>query len=92
MPRFTTRLIDRTEVADGTLAFAFERPAGFDFVAGQYLTITLPDPLYNDEKGNSRTFSIASPPQDAGRLVMRHPDDRQRARSAAWPRRRWARR
>ena len=70
MPRFTTRLIDRTEVADGTLAFAFERPAGFEFTAGQYLTITLPDPLYNDEKGNSRTFSIASPPQDAGRLVI----------------------
>ena len=70
MPRFTTRLIDRTQVADGTLAFAFERPAGFEFTAGQYLTITLPDPLYTDEKGNSRTFSIASPPQDAGRLVI----------------------
>ena len=70
MPRFTTRLIDRTEVADGTVAFAFERPAGFDFIAGQYLTITLPDPPYNDEKGNSRTFSIASPPQDAGRLLI----------------------
>jgi ferredoxin-NADP reductase len=70
MPRFTTRLIDRTQVADGTLAFAFERPAGFEFAAGQYLTLTLPDPLYNDEKGNSRTFSIASPPQDAGRLVI----------------------
>ena len=70
MPRFTTRLIDRTEVADGTLAFAFERPAGFEFTAGQYLTITLHDPLYTDEKGNSRTFSIASPPQDAGRLVI----------------------
>ena len=69
MPKYTTRLIDRTQVADGTLAFAFERPADFEFTAGQYLTVTLPDPLYNDEKGNSRTFSIASPPQDAGRLV-----------------------
>ena len=28
MPRFTSKLIDRTEVADGTLAFAFSgRPA-----------------------------------------------------------------
>jgi ferredoxin-NADP reductase len=70
MPRFTTRLIDRAQVADGTPAFAFERPAGFDFTAGQYLTITLHDPLYTDEKGNSRTFSIASPPQDADRLVI----------------------
>jgi len=70
MPRFTTHLIDRTEVADGTLAFAFDRPAGFEFVAGQYLTLTLPDPLYNDEKGATRTFSIASPPHEAGRLVI----------------------
>lgn len=70
MPRYTTRLIDRAEVAEGTLAFAFERPAGFDFTAGQYLTVTLPDPLYTDEKGNSRTFSIASSPQEAGRLVI----------------------
>jgi ferredoxin-NADP reductase len=70
MPKYTTRLIDRTQVADGTLAFAFERPAGFEFTAGQYLTLTLTDPLYTDEKGNSRTFSIASPPQDAGRLVI----------------------
>jgi ferredoxin-NADP reductase len=70
MPRFTTRLLDRTQVADGTLAFAFERPAGFEFTAGQYLTLTLHDPLYTDEKGNSRTFSIASPPQYADRLVI----------------------
>lgn len=70
MPRFTTKLIERTEVADGTMAFAFERPASFEFTAGQYLTITLPNPPYNDEKGNSRTFSIASPPQEAGRVVI----------------------
>ena len=42
--KYTTRLIDRTQVADGTLAFAFERPAGFEFTAGQYLTLTLHDP------------------------------------------------
>jgi ferredoxin-NADP reductase len=70
MPRFTTELIERTEVAEGTMAFAFERPAGFDFTAGQYMTITLPDPPYDDEKGNQRTFSIASPPQETGRLLI----------------------
>ncbi len=70
MSRFITSLIDRFPVADGTMAFAFERPAGFDFVAGQYLTLTLPDPPYEDEKGNGRTFSIASPPEDASRLLI----------------------
>jgi ferredoxin-NADP reductase len=70
MPRFPSKLIDRFLVADGTMAFAFERPAGFEFTAGQFLTVTLPEPLYTDEKGNRRTFSIASPPQDAGRLLV----------------------
>ena len=70
MPRFQSKLIDRFQVADGTMAFAFERPSGFEFTAGRFLTVTLPDPLYTDEKGNRRTFSIASPPQDAGRLLI----------------------
>ena len=70
MPRFATKLIERHEVAEGTMAFVLERPAGFDFTAGQYLTITLPDPPYNDAKGNSRTFSIASAPQETGHLLI----------------------
>jgi ferredoxin-NADP reductase len=70
MPRTTTQLIARTEVAEGTLAFTLARPAGFNFTAGQYITITLPAPLYTDAKGNSRTFSIASAPQEAGGLTF----------------------
>ena len=70
MPRFQSKLIDRFEVAEGTISFAFERPAGFDFTAGQFMTITLPEPSYNDEKGNRRTFSIASPPQETGFLLI----------------------
>ncbi len=70
MPRFASKLIKRSDVADGTTAFAFERPAGFDFIAGQYLTVTLPDPLYNDPRGNLRTFSIASPPYEGNHLLV----------------------
>jgi ferredoxin-NADP reductase len=36
------------------MAFAFKRPAGFEFTAGQFIIITLPDPAHNDEKGNRR--------------------------------------
>ncbi len=52
------------------MAFSLERPAGFDFVAGQYLTLTLPAPRYTDAKGSSRTFSIASAPHEAGQLLI----------------------
>jgi ferredoxin-NADP reductase len=70
MPRLASKLIERHEVAEGTMAFALERPAGFEFAAGQYLTITLPDPPYNDAKGNSRTFSIASAPDESEHLLI----------------------
>lgn len=64
MPKYTTRLVNRTEVAEGTMAFAFERPPGFDFIAGQFMTLNLTNPLYTDAKGNRRIFSIVSPPQE----------------------------
>jgi ferredoxin-NADP reductase len=70
MPKFTTKLSDRFEVAEGTMAFVFERPANFNFTAGQFVTLILPNPPHNDEKGNRRTFTIASPPQESGRLQI----------------------
>jgi len=70
MPKFATKLVECIEVAEGTMAFAFERPADFSFTAGQFLTITLPNPPYNDATGNRRTFSIASPPQETERLQI----------------------
>lgn len=53
---------NRQEVAHGTMAFEFEKPAGFHFKAGQALDVTLLDPKETDPEGNSRAFSIVSPP------------------------------
>jgi ferredoxin-NADP reductase len=58
----TATLIHREEVAEGTMAFHFEKPSGFSFRAGQFADVTLTHPLETDAKGNTRTFSIASPP------------------------------
>jgi ferredoxin-NADP reductase len=52
----------REEVAEGTMAFHFEKPSGFTFNAGQFADVTLTDPPETDAEGNVRTFSIASPP------------------------------
>ena len=62
MADYTAALIRRQEVAEGTMAFHFEKPSGFSFSAGQFADVTLIDPLETDAKGNTRTFSIASPP------------------------------
>ena len=58
----TSKLMRREEVAEGTMAFHFEKPSDFNFKAGQFADVILTDPPETDAEGNTRTFSIASPP------------------------------
>jgi ferredoxin-NADP reductase len=69
MTKYTTKLNERRDVAEGTMAFHLEKPPGFQFKAGQYLNVTLIDPAENDAEGNSRSFSIASAPFEADLVV-----------------------
>jgi ferredoxin-NADP reductase len=61
---YTSSLINRTEVAQGTMAFYFEKPRDFQFQSGQFVDLTLIDPPENDAEGARRTFSIASAPYE----------------------------
>ena len=63
-PGFICKLKDRKEVAEGTMAFWFQKPSGWTFKAGQYLDMTLLDPSETDSEGNVRSFSIASAPHE----------------------------
>ena len=64
------RLIATDRVADGTAGFTFEVDAPFTFEAGQTCDLTIRSPRYQDEKGSIRTFSIASPPVEAPRIMV----------------------
>src|SRR5215469_9131254 len=59
---YASKLLNRVEVAEGTMAFHFEKPVGFDFIPGQSADLTLLNPSETDSEGNVRTFSIASAP------------------------------
>src|SRR5579864_6795222 len=59
---YRSKLLSRVEVAEGTMAFHFEKPSQFDFKPGQSADVTLFNPPETDAEGNTRTFSIASPP------------------------------
>ncbi|MGH9326095.1 MAG: FAD-dependent oxidoreductase [Terriglobia bacterium] len=63
-PIFMTKLKNRKEVAERTMAFQFEKPAEWTFKAGQFIDITLPNPPETDAEGNTRGFSIASAPEE----------------------------
>jgi len=66
---YSTRLIERQMVAEGTMAFSFEKPAGFVFAPGQFVDLTLTEPSETDAAGNTRAFSIASAPQESTLMV-----------------------
>ncbi len=65
----TSKLLSRHEVADGTMAFRFERPSNWTFKAGQYIDMTLLNPPETDSEGNIRSFSIASGPDEETLMV-----------------------
>lgn len=69
MATYMVSLKHRREVAEGTTAFLFEKPAGFSFKAGQCLNFTFLDPPATDAEGNTRTFSIASSPDEEELMV-----------------------
>jgi ferredoxin-NADP reductase len=63
------KLKGRKEVAEGTMAFFFDRPAGFEFAAGQSIDLTLLDPPETDAEGNKRALSLASAPHEPDLMV-----------------------
>lgn len=63
-PSPVVTLASRREVAVRTLAFEITRPGGFQFKAGQTVDLTWIDPSETDSEGDTRTFSIASAPDD----------------------------
>ena len=69
MPQYTVKLNKREVVAEGTLAFYFDKPADFAFKAGQYLELILTNPPETDAEGNSRALSIASAPSESHLMV-----------------------
>jgi ferredoxin-NADP reductase len=64
-----TRLLRRETVAEGTMAFYFEKPGGFSHQAGQNALLTLIDPPQTDAQGPSRTFTIASAPHEPELMI-----------------------
>lgn len=66
----SSKLLGSAVVAEGTMAFRFARPSGFDFKAGQNMLVTLVDPQETDAKGPNRTFTIASAPHEPDLLVV----------------------
>ena len=69
MSTYPVKLKARKEIAQGTMGFWLERPAGFEFKPGQAMEVKLINPPETDGEGNARAFSIASAPHEPDLLV-----------------------
>ena len=54
---YQSTLLGRTEVAEGTMAFQFEKPRNFLFKAGQSIDLTLLSHPQERSDGLTHTFS-----------------------------------
>ena len=66
---FDVALKGKAAIANDTMAFTFEKPAGFQFRAGQHVRMTLIDPPETDSAGDTRFYSLACTPQDPDLVI-----------------------
>ena len=67
---YPSRLIARKRVAEGTMAFHFERPPNFVFKAGQFVDVATLGARPDGSDGLTHAFSIASSPFDEDIMVV----------------------
>lgn len=62
---YTLTLKRIEDIADGTKMFFFDRPADYEYQAGQYCALKLANLIEPDPKGAARSFSFASSPYES---------------------------
>ena len=60
---YQTKLLKKGEVAEGTMAFWFEKPPGYEFEAGQHIDLFLP------QIEESHAFSLSSAPYEKDLMI-----------------------
>lgn len=69
MAKYKIKLLKKEDAAEGTVSFYFEKPAEFNFKAGQFMELTLVNPPETDAEGNTRAYSIASAPSENNLMI-----------------------
>ena len=69
MPVYDVIVTKSEEVAEGTIAFHFEKPSDFVVTPGKFISVSLIDPPETDAEGDTRSFSIASAPYEQDLMI-----------------------
>lgn len=63
---YDSKILNRKEIAEDTFELELGLQNDFNFQAGQYIWLILPNLLYEDPRGQRRAFSICSSPNKKG--------------------------
>jgi ferredoxin-NADP reductase len=69
MKTYKVTILKKETIADKTVSFYLSKPKNLVFKAGQYLKLSLINPQMRDARGNIRSFSIASLPEEDHLLI-----------------------
>ena len=69
MTIYDVKLGKREEVAEGTMAFHFDKPTGFSFKPGQAIDVVLINPPSADAQSGRHAFLKRMPMQGDGRAL-----------------------
>jgi ferredoxin-NADP reductase len=67
---YQAKFIGREKLAAEVTVFHIEKPEGFQFLAGQYCLVSVPDMGFQDDRGLRRPFSICSSPLEKELLFV----------------------
>ena len=67
---YNTTLLHRERMAGDVMVLRVDKPENFDFLAGQFCFMTVPDIAFQDERGLRRHFSTASSPLERDLLFV----------------------
>ncbi|MFW0837935.1 MAG: FAD-dependent oxidoreductase [Candidatus Komeilibacteria bacterium] len=70
MQKNTVKIIKRELIATNTMLLTVSRPAGWQYQAGQFTNIILPNTVVPDDRGGIRSMSLASAPRETDLLFL----------------------
>lgn len=64
MAEYITAFSSSQKIAKDTMVFNFEKPSGFSYLAGQCVDVTILNPSFSDERGDTRSVTLVSAPKE----------------------------
>jgi glycine betaine catabolism B len=70
--KYQVPLLDKKKISEDTFEFHFIKPDDFQYIAGQYVIVTIPSLIEKDLKNARHSFTLASSPMEKDLMITTH--------------------